>query len=68
MRQIALRRARFLRPDERRIVAPALADFLVHGVPVALPGGQVAELPVTGPAAVRCVLPEREAYREREDG
>jgi hypothetical protein len=33
-----LRRARLLRPDERRVVASALADFLVHGVPYAFPG------------------------------
>ena len=38
-----LRRARLLRPDERRIVAPALADFLVHGVPYAFPGELGAE-------------------------
>ena len=38
-----LRRARLLRPDERRVVASALADFLVHGVPYAFPGELGAE-------------------------
>jgi hypothetical protein len=33
-----LRRARLVRPDARHVVAAALADFLVHGVPYAFPG------------------------------
>jgi hypothetical protein len=33
-----LRQARLVRPDARHVVAPALADFLVHGVPYAFPG------------------------------
>lgn len=33
-----LHQARLLRPGKRHVVAPALADFLVHGVPYAFPG------------------------------